>query len=68
MVLSIEERVFFFREDSRYTDLLQEQFVGKFPATVAYPGFFSRGGQQIQLRKGADRTGIWVQLGVSLNL
>jgi hypothetical protein len=37
MVLSIEERVFLveyvFREGSRYTDLVQEQFTEKFPET-----------------------------------
>jgi hypothetical protein len=37
MVLSIEERVFLveyvFREGNRYTDLVQEQFAGKFPET-----------------------------------
>jgi transposase len=37
MVLSIEERVFlveyFFREGTRYTDLVQEQFAEKFPET-----------------------------------
>jgi hypothetical protein len=37
MVLSIEERVFLveyvFREDNRYTDLVQEQFAEKFPET-----------------------------------
>jgi hypothetical protein len=39
MVLSIEERVFLvefvFREGNRYTDLVQEQFVEKFPETPA---------------------------------
>jgi transposase len=38
MVLSIEERVFLveyvFREGNRYTDLVQEQFVEKFPETT----------------------------------
>jgi hypothetical protein len=37
MVLSIEEHVFLveyvFREGNRYTDLVQEQFVEKFPET-----------------------------------
>jgi hypothetical protein len=37
MVLSIEERIFLveyvFREGNRYTDLVQEQFVEKFPET-----------------------------------
>jgi hypothetical protein len=37
MVLSIEERVFLveylFREDNRYTDLVQEQFAENFPGT-----------------------------------
>jgi hypothetical protein len=37
MVLPIEERVFLveyvFREGNRYTDLVQEQFAGKFPET-----------------------------------
>jgi hypothetical protein len=37
MVLSIEELVFLveyvFRGGSRYTDLVEEQFVGKFPET-----------------------------------
>jgi hypothetical protein len=39
MVLSIEERVFLvkyvFREDNRYTDLVQEQFAEKFLETPA---------------------------------
>jgi mannose/fructose/N-acetylgalactosamine-specific phosphotransferase system component IID len=38
MVLSIEERVFLveyvFREGSRYTDLVQEQFAEKFTSTA----------------------------------
>jgi hypothetical protein len=38
MVLSIEERVFLaeyvFREGTRYTDLVQEQFSEKFPETL----------------------------------
>jgi hypothetical protein len=37
MVLQIEERAFLveyvFREDNRYTDLVQEQFAEKFPET-----------------------------------
>jgi hypothetical protein len=37
IILSIEERVFLveyvFREGSRYTDLVQEQFAEKFPET-----------------------------------
>jgi hypothetical protein len=37
MVLSIEERVllveYAFREDNRYTNLVQEQFAEKFPET-----------------------------------
>jgi hypothetical protein len=41
-VLSIEERVFLaeyvFREGSRYTDLVQEQFAEKFPETLVLHG------------------------------
>jgi hypothetical protein len=37
MVLSTEKRVYLveyvFREGNRYTDLMQEQFAGKFPET-----------------------------------
>ena len=37
MILSMEEHVFLveyvFREDNRYTDLVQEQFAEKFPET-----------------------------------
>jgi len=46
MVLSIKERVFLveyvFREDNRYTDLVQEQFAEKFPETP--PDFYLWGG------------------------
>jgi hypothetical protein len=47
MVLSIEERVFLveyvFREGSRYTDLVQEQFAEKFTETaVPYRSAFRR--------------------------
>jgi hypothetical protein len=39
VVLSTEKRVFLveyvFREGNRYTDLVQERFVGKFPETPA---------------------------------
>jgi hypothetical protein len=47
MVLSIEERVFLdeyaYREDNRYTNLVQEQFAEKFPETpVPHRGTFRK--------------------------
>jgi hypothetical protein len=47
MFLSVEERIFLveyvFREGNRYIDLVQEQFVEKFPETpVPYRGAFRR--------------------------